>query len=73
MRQIEKRLRSKPATLKDGFVFEAGMTPVVYLDGDDSCWGYEDSDGNFHERDGWPFSGDVWRDDCERLGFRVES
>jgi hypothetical protein len=71
LEEQRSRLQSPITELKPGFVFESGMAPVVHLDDDDSVWGYEDSDGNFHEREGWPFTGRVYADDCERLGFKV--
>lgn len=63
---IHKRLTTPPATLREGFTFHEGLTPVMVFDGDEACFGYEDADGEWIEAN-------VWADDCERLGIKVET
>ncbi len=71
--RIQKRLNSPMATLRDGFQFIEGLTPVIVFDGDEASFGYEDADGEWVESNTWPFNeGFVWHDDCERHGIRVE-
>jgi len=70
---ILKRVQSPMATLRDGFKFREGLTPVIVFDGDDATFGYEDKDGEWVECNEWPFNESfVWADDCERHGIRVE-
>jgi hypothetical protein len=72
LENLTKRLKAPMATLKDGFTFEKRGEPVMVFDGENSEFGYEDTDGEWAEAD-WPFNeSGIWPDDCERLGIRVE-
>ena len=73
LEQLTRRLQTKPATLKDGFVFDSRYEPVMVFDGDVASFGYEDSNGDWIECNEWPFNEQfIWADDCERFGIRVE-
>lgn len=73
LESLRRRLSSPLATLKADFKFEPGLDPVIVFDGDEASFGYEDANGDWIERNEWPFNEDyVFGDDCERLGFRVE-
>lgn len=68
-----KRLSTPMATLREGFKFKEGLTPVVVFDGDEASFGYEDENGDWVEDGEWPFNESyVWSDDCVRAGIRVE-
>jgi hypothetical protein len=72
LENLTKRLKDPMATLKDGFTFEKRGEPVMVFDGENSEFGYEDTDGEWTEAD-WPFNeSGIWPDDCERHGIRVE-
>jgi len=71
---VRRRLASPMATLKPDFVFDPNLNAVIVFDGDEATFGYEDRDGEWIEQSVWPFNEKyVWADDCERLGFRVET
>ena len=71
--RILKRLNAPVATLREGFQFRDGLTPVIVFDGDEATFGYEDAQGDWIESNEWPFAESyVWYDDCERHGIRVE-
>lgn len=70
---ILRKVQTPPATLRAGFTFRDGLTPVMVFDGDEACFGYEDANGEWTEANVWPFNESyVWADDCERHGIRVE-
>ena len=74
LEHIKERLETPMATLREGFTFKPGLTPVVTYNGGDSYFGYEEDGGEWLEDDGepWPFNEEiVWSDDCERHGIRV--
>lgn len=71
--RARSRLNTKPATLKDGFEFRDCARPVMYFDGDEAHFGYEDESGEFTNEDEWPFNEEsIFYDDCERFGIDVE-
>ena len=74
LESLRKKLTTPMATLKDGFVFDPNLQPVIVFDCNEATFGYEDSEGEWIEQDGvWPFNEDyVFPDDCERFGIRVE-
>lgn len=70
---LQRKVRAKPASLREGFRFREGLEPVIVFDGGEATFGYEDSSGGWIESGEWPFAETyVWPDDCERLGIRVE-
>lgn len=70
---VMRRVQTAPATLREGFKFREGLTPVMVIDGDGTVFGYEDKDGSWVETSDWPFNDSmVWPDDCVRFGIRVE-
>lgn len=73
LEQIQQRLESPLATLREDFKFREGLTPVMVMDDGEACFGYEDADGEWIDSDEWPFNESyVFSDDCERNGIRVE-
>lgn len=72
LKRAELRLKTPPATLRDGFTFDPRYQPVMVFDGDAATFGYENQNGDWIETNHWPFNEAwVWGDDCERLGIRV--
>lgn len=72
LESVINRLNCPIATLRDGFKFRDGFTPVMVCDSDGWLFGYEDASGEWTELEDWPFNeGAVWEDDCKRFGIKI--